>query len=437
MTKGRSLKQSLGMLCGVIAAACAVLYSITLVYVLETAESKLMASVMDDMLQTVVTADILQGKPPRLDQVSRLYIEGDPSREIPDLFRHNPQGYTEFTDGEDLHTYTKIINGKRYVLTRHQGNFEIWERHLFRIGVVGFLLLIAICSFVGWYLGRKLLSPLGQLTKEAVRAEGLIQNGKIYTEEIFKGHWPENEIGELERSFKVLVSKLKVLAMKERAFSTEASHEVRTPLTVIDTSLELLNEQVQGNDRQKTLIRRAQNASSRIKGMAEVFLNIGRARTGQNNALCSMPELIAGLKESWKQKAENKGLKLSIEMKNMPKQTFNEVLGATIFDNLVFNAIHYTDKGSVTVIVDEDQAIIRDTGIGIKEEDREKVFDRGFRAGQGGRGHYQGFGLGLAISKRAAEALGWSISLKSEVGKGTDFVIRFKPESVDEVNSNQ
>ena len=272
MTKGRSLKQSLGMLCGVIAAACAVLYSITLVYVLETAESKLMASVMDDMLQTVVTADILQGKPPRLDQVSRLYIEGDPSREIPDLFRHNPRGYTEFTDGEDLHTYTKIINGKRYVLTRHQGNFEIWERHLFRIGVVGFLLLIAICSFVGWYLGRKLLSPLGQLTKEAVRAEGLIQNGKIYTEEIFKGHWPENEIGELERSFKVLVSKLKVLAMKERAFSTEVSHEVRTPLTVIDTSLELLNEQVQGNDRQKTLIRRAQNASSRIKGMAEVFL---------------------------------------------------------------------------------------------------------------------------------------------------------------------
>ena len=168
----------------------------------------------------------------------------------------------------------------------------------------------------------------------------MIQNGKIYTEEIFKGHWPENEIGELERSFKVLVSKLKVLAMKERAFSTEVSHEVRTPLTVIDTSLELLNEQVQGNDRQKTLIRRAQNASSRIKGMAEVFLNIGRARTGQNNALCSMPELIAGLKESWKQKAENKGLKLSIEMKNMPKQTFNEVLGATIFDNLVFNAIH-------------------------------------------------------------------------------------------------
>ena len=86
----------------------------------------------------------------------------------------------------------------------------------------------------------------------------------------------------------------------------------------------------------------------------------------------------------------------------------------------------------MTVIIDEDKAIIRDTGIGIKEEDREKVFDRGFRAGQGSRGHYQG----LAISKRAAEALGWSISLKSEVGKGTDFEIRFKSDSVNEVNGD-
>ena len=111
MKKGRSLKQSLGVLCGLIAASCAVLYSITLVYVLETAENKLMASVMDDMLQTVVTADILQGKPPRLDQVTRLYIEGDPTRQIPELFKNYPQGYTEFTDGEDLHTYTKIIDG--------------------------------------------------------------------------------------------------------------------------------------------------------------------------------------------------------------------------------------------------------------------------------------------------------------------------------------
>ena len=56
---------------------------------------------------------------------------------------------------------------------------------------------------------------------------------------------------------------------------------------------------------------------------------------------------------------------------------------------------------------------------------------------RGSRGHYQGFGLGLAISKRAAEALGWSISLKSEVGKGTDFVIRFKPDSINEVDGNQ
>ena len=121
MKKGRSLKQSLGLLCGLIAAACAVLYSITLVYVLETAENKLMASVMDDMLQTVVTADILQGKPPRLDQVTRLYIEGDPTRQIPELFKNYPQGYTEFTDGEDTETYQYDDFGQMTSYTKNDG----------------------------------------------------------------------------------------------------------------------------------------------------------------------------------------------------------------------------------------------------------------------------------------------------------------------------
>ena len=130
MKKGRSLKQSLGLLCGLIAAACAVLYSITLVYVLETAENKLMASVMDDMLQTVVTADILQGKPPRLDQVTRLYIEGDPTRQIPELFKNYPQGYTEFTDGEDLHTYTKIIDLGTASFPNRRGRISSFNRYL-------------------------------------------------------------------------------------------------------------------------------------------------------------------------------------------------------------------------------------------------------------------------------------------------------------------
>lgn len=421
MKKRKSLKKSLGILCGTIAALCAVLYSATLFYVLHTAESKLMASTMDDMLTTVVTYDVLLGKPPRLDQASRLYIEGDRAHDIPAVFKNFPLGYTEFTDGEDLHTYSKVINGKRYLLTRHQGNFEVWERRLFLAGILGFLALIAVCFSLGYFLARRMISPLDTLTKEANQAEDLIKNGRIYSEEIFKEKWPNNEIGELGRTFKALVAKLKNLAIRERDFSSEVSHEIRTPLTVIDTSLEILEEQVRDNPRQKALIRRAMNASSRIKGMAEIFLNIGRSRSGQNTAQCTMPELINRLKESWKQKAKEKNLELVIKENGDSNALFNEVLAASVLDNLVFNSIHYTEKGSVTVEVLKDKVIVKDTGIGIKEEDREKIFNSGFRGD--GQKHYQGFGLGLAISKRAAEALGWPVSLRSEIGKGSEFIV--------------
>lgn len=104
-------------------------------------------------------------------------------------------------------------------------------------GIFFFVLLVFACVYCEWYFSRKLLSLLVELTGQARKAEHLIQDGRVSTEEIFKGPWPNNEIGDLAGTFKALVTKLKSLAMREQDFSTEVSHELRTPLAVIDTSL--------------------------------------------------------------------------------------------------------------------------------------------------------------------------------------------------------
>ena len=427
MNKRITLRRKIGYLCAAIAAISAILYSASLFYVLHSAESRLMASVMDDMIDNVVVYDIKHGRPPRLDSLTRLYIEGDPRYPIPQVFANLDPGYQEYTTGEDLHLYTKFIDGKRYVLTRHQGDFEVWEKRLLAIGIVFFILLVFDSGFCGWFFSRKLLSPLAALTHEAQRAERLIQNGRVYSEQIFWGTWPNNEIGDLAKSFKALVVKLKTLAIREREFSSEVSHELRTPLTVIDTSLEILEEQCADNPKQKALLRRAMNATSRMKGMTEVFLNIGRYRVGQEGALCTVSSLVERLREAWQQKAAAKGLELKIETENPSELQFNEILGASILDNLVFNSIHYTEKGQVLVRIKGESIVIKDTGIGIREEDREKIFDSGYRGAK--PLHHQGFGLGLAISKKAADALGWEIHLKSEMGKGSEFRITQNPRS--------
>lgn len=434
MNKRITLRRKIGYLCAAIAAVSAILYSACLLYVLHSAESRLMASVMDDMIDNVVVYDIKHGRPPRLDSLTRLYIEGDERYPIPPVFADFSPGYHEYTTGEDLHIYTKFIDGRRYVLTRHQGDFEIWERRLFATGVFLFIFLVFASGFCGWFFSRRLLSPLATLTNEAKRAERLIQNGRVYSEQIFGGTWPNNEIGDLAQSFKALVVKLKTLAIRERDFSTEVSHELRTPLTVIDTSLEILYEQNSQNERQRTVLKRAMNAAARMKGMTEVFLNIGRTRAGQAGNLSDISSLIARLRDSWAQKAAAKGLKLTVTLENPSKKEFNEILGASVLDNLVFNSIYYTEHGEVSIAVKDDTIKISDTGIGIREEDREKIFHSGFR---GDKEHHQGFGLGLAISRKAADALGWSIHLTSQVGKGSEFLItEDRSDKLDEADAN-
>ena len=99
-------------------------------------------------------------------------------------------------------------------------------------------------------------------------------------------------------------------------------------------------------------------------------------------------------------------------------------------DNLISNAIKYTEKGKVEVTVEEEKKfgtiIIRDTGIGIPEEDLSRVFERFYRVDKARSREVGGTGLGLAIVKHIVEAHGSKISVKSKVGEGSEFSFSLK-----------
>ncbi|MCK7525898.1 MAG: ATP-binding protein [Ignavibacteriales bacterium] len=105
----------------------------------------------------------------------------------------------------------------------------------------------------------------------------------------------------------------------------------------------------------------------------------------------------------------------------------------SIITNLVNNAIKYTHSGGVTIDLSIDKsneknyAMIRvvDTGIGIAKEDQETIFDEFRQVSEGYNRHFEGAGLGLTIAKKFAEKMGGSISLESEVGKGSTFTVVF------------
>lgn len=115
---------------------------------------------------------------------------------------------------------------------------------------------------------------------------------------------------------------------------------------------------------------------------------------------------------------------IRIDAEQYPTGEYNEVLLLSIFDNLISNSLRFTEKGGVTITVFPDRILIKDTGIGIKEEDREKIFASGYQAKEAE--NFGGFGLGLAIARRAADAFGWSISLRDDKQPGTCFEVRLR-----------
>lgn len=424
MRKEWSLKKLIAISISLTIICIALIYTGLIYMTIHSAENQLMGSAMSSTLNGIMTYDISQGQHPRLDQFSRLYIEDDPVRPIPEAFKDLPLGYVEVVKGEDLHVYSMLYNGKRVVLTRNQELFESWEIKVFIGILVFFAALVCFSFFFAHWLSKRLLKPLDRLTLKAAEADKALQNGQIYSTDLFKEKsWSNNEIGRLAKTLNNLTSKIRNLAVKEKIFSGEVSHEIRTPLTVINTSLELLETDPGTSPSQRKFINRALKASQRIKELTEVFLNLSRGTRNEDTHQVTVSEFFQDHQQEWQTKFAAKGLDFNVKVFSNSQDTYNEVLVGATFDNLLNNALKFTDKGGVTISINTDCVVIEDTGCGIKEEYREKIFDSGYQAKPDDK--LGGFGLGLAIARRAADYLGWTIKLKDSGEEGSTFVISF------------
>lgn len=435
----QTIKVRFALLYAVTALMLGLIYSGCMVYVQIHTEEQLMSSTMDSILTETVEDDIQNGKAPKLDALSEIYIQGDAVRPIPRQFKNLPEGYVEYMDDEELHVYTKTINGKRYVLTRLQEDFENWERRQLIYGCIllGFVILLSFG--LGFYAIQHSFKPLDRLITETRELDRRLKAG-ILDEMAFSGVQEKNEIGELTESFQVLTKRLEKLWEGERRFASEVSHELRTPMTVIGMSIEMLEGAENLTDRQKEIVQRAKRTSIRMNELLEVFLNISRGTTGKSSSVASITEVVEELLPTWQMEADTKGLSLvysnaeenrwrvgetfhDVREEFSAPQKYNAVLVAAIFNNLVMNAIRYTDKGPITIDLDVDGFSIQDTGAGIDIHDKEHIFDAGYRGSVMENSGKVGYGLGLAIALRVCAILGWQIGVDSEVGKGTVFKI--------------
>ena len=289
-------------------------------------------------------------------------------------------------------------------------------------GLGAFLIII-----ISPILSKKILEPLDKITK----AEQEISVEKLDKRINYTGN--DIELKVLSDSFDKMIERLEISFNKQNQFISDVSHELKTPISVISGYANLLDRW--GKDDKDTCNKSIQAIKNETKNMNKLvskLLYITKADTGKVNlkkTKINVQELINEIIEETKLIEINKNIYSSsneICYINADISNIKELI--RIF---IDNAIKYTEEnGEIDIYSQKTNGKIyiniKDNGIGISKEEQENIFDRFYRVDKSRNKETGGVGLGLAIAKSIANVNGAEITLKSELGKGSTFIIIFK-----------
>jgi len=216
----------------------------------------------------------------------------------------------------------------------------------------------------------------------------------------------------------------------KRDFIVNASHELRTPLTAIAGAVELLHDDQRANDPIALDILRRHVI--RMRSIVEDLLKLGELEApglkldfGDLDAAVLADRVI----EIYAARANDKGLHLSLRKdSDLPLVRADAFLLEQALINLVDNAVKYTDKGAVQIGLRHETGFlvidVEDTGPGIADVHRERIFERFYRVDKSRSRILGGTGLGLSIVKHIVQLHGGTIEVRGEEGKGSTFSVR-------------
>ncbi|MBB5015863.1 sensor histidine kinase [Rehaibacterium terrae] len=295
----------------------------------------------------------------------------------------------------------------------------------FWFGVVPLVLVLLVIYVIAWAtyrMSRRAVSPIIWLSNIVRHWDPKRPD----TTSLDPAALPVDVEGEtllLASSLHDFATRLESFVERERNFTRDASHELRTPITVIRMASDLL-QTVEGLPASaQRSVGRIQAAVRDMEALVEAFLILAReGDVGLPDEDFVVNDVVRDEVDKVRPLIGHKPVALRIEESaafalRAPARVF-----AVLFGNLLRNACKYTDQGEVVVRVLERSVEIEDTGIGMSEEELRRAFEPFYRGGDGQRG---GHGIGLSIVRRLSERFGWPVTLESVPGRGTRACIRF------------
>ena len=286
--------------------------------------------------------------------------------------------------------------------------------------------MLMIAGIGGWYLARRALKPVSEITKTA-RALSAYHLDKRLPE---KGK--EDELGLLVHTFNEMIDRIQSGILRIQQFSSDASHELRTPLTILRGEIEIALRKKRSGDEYKSVLVSLLEEVQRMEKIVDDLLFFTSADSGHIPLENIRGNLVEMIEENIR-KMQSLAKEKTIDITFHPGQSsiiyeIDPGKFSQLIVNILDNAIKYTDYGGkinldIRQLDGQIRIEVEDNGAGIPKQEISKVFDRFYRVDKARSGASKSNGLGLSICKWIVEAYHGTIQIRSEEGKGTTVII--------------
>jgi heavy metal sensor kinase len=320
------------------------------------------------------------------------------------------------------------VNGRSYTartgVPTHQiiATLSLFRRYLLMLAP---LLLFAAASG-GYWLSRKALSPVDVITRMARNIGG--NNLCDRLEKLTTG----DELQRLSDTLNEMLARIESAFLRVTQFTADASHELRTPISLIRTEAEIALRKTRGTEEYREALRHILLAAERTSSLVEELLSLARSDSGRESlhlAPLDLRRAVAETASEWQQLVESRNLQFKPALADCESPVLADRKAVQrLLAILLDNSVKYTPPpGAIELRLEAQngKAIISvcDSGIGIAKEDQARIFERFYRVDKARSRELGGAGIGLAIADWIVQQHRGSIAVHSSIGNGSTFVV--------------
>ncbi|MFM9880549.1 MAG: sensor histidine kinase [Burkholderiaceae bacterium] len=334
--------------------------------------------------------------------------------QIPPYLNHLPAGMHEIEHGSQaLHVLMRGENEDRFAVVDDASNYEHIETdaRLTVLATSGACLFLAL--LLGWLTASRVIAPLTALAKAVGAPESHRTLPYIDT---------ADEIGLLSRAFTRRSDELHQFLAREQWFTGDVSHELRTPLMVMLGAAEVLAVQLSNQPESLEVVERIRRTAHETAERVSALLLLSRSPETLDAPPTWLQALVEAEIHKYTPLLAGKPVRIRLQADGDVLVHARAELVAMAVGNLVRNACQFTEQGEIRVTLNEHKLTVDDTGVGIPEALRLRIFERHVQASENS---LSGSGLGLAIAQRIADHLGWQIHLEDRAAGGSRFTLTF------------